>query len=169
MFAVSPLLLGEPGDRAETRPPTIDVVFSPGGGCQERISSEIEKAKKTVRVQAFYFTSKPMTDALIRAKKRGIDVCIILDKSQEKQGYGKWRLLKREGIPVYFDGKHATANNKIVLIDDGTLITGSFNFTKSAEEKNAENVLIIKNAGDVFEKYEANFDQHLKHSKKYAG
>ncbi|HWL91935.1 MAG TPA: phospholipase D family protein [Phycisphaerae bacterium] len=146
----------------------IDVIFSPGGGCQERIAEEISNAEETLRIQAFYFTSRPITDAVVEAKKRGVDVKVILDKSQEKMTYGSWRILKREGIPIYFDSKHATANNKIVLIDTHTIITGSYNFTKAAEEKNAENVLIIKHAPELFEKFDENFEKHLKHSKRYS-
>jgi phosphatidylserine/phosphatidylglycerophosphate/cardiolipin synthase-like enzyme len=155
----------EGGDKAIE----IDAIFSPGGGCQERIAEEIGSAEKTLRIQAFYFTSKPITEAVVEAKKRGVAVTVVLDKSQEKMTYGSWRILKREGVPVYFDSKHATANNKVILIDDDTIITGSYNFTKAAEEKNAENVVIIKHADDVFEKFEKNFSLHLKHSKKYGG
>ncbi len=147
----------------------MDVIFSPGGGCQQRISDEIAKARDSLRVQAYYFTSKPIADAIVAAAKRGVDVCVVLDQSQEKQTYGSWRVLRREGVPVYFDAKHATANNKVILIDDRTIITGSFNFTKAAEEKNAENVLIIKNARELFARYAENFQKHLEHSKKYGG
>ncbi|MBK8268677.1 MAG: phospholipase D family protein [Planctomycetes bacterium] len=156
---------GEDGDKSIE----VDAIFSPGGGCQERIADEIAGAEKTLRIQAFYFTSKPITEAVVKAKKRGVSVTVVLDKSQEKMTYGSWRILKREGVPVYFDSKHATANNKVILIDDHTIITGSYNFTKAAEEKNAENVVIIKHADEVFEKFEKNFALHLKHSKKYSG
>lgn len=156
---------GEDGDKSIE----VDAIFSPGGGCQERIADEIAGAEKSLRIQAFYFTSKPITEAVVKAKKRGVSVTVVLDKSQEKMTYGSWRILKREGVPVYFDSKHATANNKVILIDDHTIITGSYNFTKAAEEKNAENVVIIKHGDEVFEKFEKNFSLHLKHSKKYSG
>jgi len=150
------------------RDPRIDVLFSPGGGCAERIVEEIGAAKETVRVQVYIFTSKPIANALIAAKKRGVRVEVILDKSQEKMTYGRFRVLRRAGIPVYFDREHSTANNKIILIDDQTIITGSYNFTKAAEEKNAENVLIIKGADDVFDRYLENFQTHREHSQRYS-
>ncbi|MBX3396963.1 MAG: phospholipase D family protein [Phycisphaerae bacterium] len=156
-------------DKPGKRSIEIDAVFSPGGGCEERIAEELASAEQTIRIQAYFFTSKPITNAVVKAKKRGVDVCVILDKSQEKMTYGSWRILRREGVPVHFDAKHATANNKVILIDDRTVITGSYNFTKSAEEKNAENIVIIRNADDVFEKFLKNFDEHLKHSRKYSG
>jgi phosphatidylserine/phosphatidylglycerophosphate/cardiolipin synthase-like enzyme len=76
--------------------------------------------------------------------------------------------LRRAGVSVYFDGEHATANNKIVLIDRRTVITGSYNFTKAAEERNAENVLIIKGEEDVLDRYLANFKAHRDHSSKHS-
>ena len=147
---------------------TIDVLFSPDGGCENRIIEEIDGAKKTIRVQMYFFTSKPIADALIEAHKRGVKVKVILDKSQQKMTYGRFRVLRRAGISVYFDGEHATANNKIILIDRRTVITGSYNFTKAAEEKNAENVLIIKRRVDVLDRYLENFKTHRGHSSKYS-
>ena len=146
----------------------IDVLFSPDAGCADRIVEEIDKARKVVRVQMYFFTSKPIANALIEAHKRGVKVEVILDKSQQKMTYGRFRVLRREGIPVYFDGEHATANNKIVLIDRRTIITGSYNFTKAAEEKNAENLLIIKGKRNLLDRYVANFKAHRGHSNRYS-
>lgn len=150
------------------KPCTIDVLFSPDGGCEDRIIEEIDGAKKAIRVQMYFFTSKPIADALIDARKRGVKVEVILDSSQEKMTYGRFRVLRRAGISVYFDGDHATANNKIMLIDRRTVITGSYNFTKAAEEKNAENVLILKGDADVLDHYLDNFRTHRGHSSKYS-
>ena len=147
---------------------TIDVLFSPDGGCEDRIVEEIDGAKKAVRMQMYFFTSKPIADALIEAHKRGVKVEVILDSSQQKMTYGRFRVLRRAGISVYFDGEHATANNKIMLIDRRTVITGSYNFTKAAEEKNAENILIIKGEADVLDHYLDNFKTHRGHSSKYS-
>ena len=153
---------------AGRKPCKIDVLFSPDGGCEDRIIEEIDRAKKAIRVQMYFFTSKPIAEALIEAKKRGVKVTVILDSSQQKMTYGRFRVLRRAGISVYFDGEHATANNKIILIDRRTVITGSYNFTKAAEEKNAENVLIIKGEPDVLDRYLDNFKAHRGHSSKYS-
>ena len=69
----------------------------------------------------------------------------MLDKSQRKEKYTAATFLANAGIPAFIDDKHAIAHNKIMIIDRQTVITGSFNFTKAAEEKNAENLLILKN------------------------
>ena len=81
-----------------------------------------------------------------RAYNRAVDLQVILDKSQPKQPYTSATFLTHAKIPVSIESKHAIAHNKVMIIDGNTVITGSFNFTKAAEEKNAENLLIIESA-----------------------
>jgi phosphatidylserine/phosphatidylglycerophosphate/cardiolipin synthase-like enzyme len=126
---------------------SIQVFFSPKGGCTEAIVSAIDHAKTEILVQAYSFTSAPIAKGLIAAHKKGVKVQAILDKSQRSEKYTSSTFLTNAGIPTYIDDKHAIAHNKIMIIDRETVITGSFNFTKAAEEKNAENLLIIKDKG----------------------
>ena len=144
------------------------VCFSPNGGCTESIVSQIDKAKSEILVQAFSFTSAPIAKALVNAHKRGIKVEAILDKSQKSERYTSATFISNVGIPTYIDSKHAIAHNKIMIIDRETVITGSFNFTKAAEEKNAENLLIIKNE-DLAKVYIENWYKHKEHSELYGG
>lgn len=146
---------------------TIDVLFSPEGGCQARIVEEIGRAKKRVLVQAYFFTSKPIAEALIEAQQRGVECEVIADASQEKMTYGRLPVLRRAGVKVLIDAEHKTANNKVILIDTHTIITGSYNYTKAAEEENAENVLIIKRHKDLFKKYLANYEKHQSHARPF--
>ncbi len=104
---------------------------------------------------------------LSKARKRGVECQVIADKSQEKQTYGRLPVLRRDGVSILIDGEHATANNKIMLIDDTTIITGSFNYTRKAEDENAENILIIKGYRRLFDKYLANYQHHKEHTRKY--
>ena len=76
--------------------------------------------------------------------------------------------LANSGIPVLIDGKHPIAHNKIIIIDGETVITGSFNFTKQAEEHNAENLLVIHDSG-LAQRYLANWHDHEAHSEPYTG
>lgn len=145
---------------------TIDVYFSPKSGATQAIVTEISKAQKSIQVQAYSFTSAPIAKALLEAHKRGIAVEVILDKSQKSAKYTSATFLINAGIPTYIDSKHAIAHNKIIIIDRSTLITGSFNFTKAAEEKNAENLLIIKGNQALANKYLSNFAEHRSHSDK---
>jgi phosphatidylserine/phosphatidylglycerophosphate/cardiolipin synthase-like enzyme len=142
------------------------VFFSPKGGCTDTIINEIEQAKTDIFVQAYSFTSAPIAKALVNAHKKGINVQVILDKSQRSERYTSATFLKNAGIPTYIDSKHAIAHNKIMVIDKETVITGSFNFTKAAEEKNAENILIIKSK-ELSKIYIENWKNHFDHSEKY--
>jgi phosphatidylserine/phosphatidylglycerophosphate/cardiolipin synthase-like enzyme len=147
----------------------IQVFFSPHGGATEAVVSELGNAKKDVIVQAYSFTSAPIAKALLAAHKRGVKVTVVLDRSQRTAKYSSATFLRNVGIPTYIDAKHVIAHNEIMIIDGTTLITGSFNFTKAAEEKNAENLLVIKGDAELMKKYLANFEEHLGHSEKYEG
>ena len=142
------------------------VCFSPNGGCTETIVNQIETAKSEILVQAYSFTSAPIAKALIDAFKRGVKVEAILDKSQKRERYTSATFISNAGIPTYIDSKHAIAHNKIMIIDKETVITGSFNFTKAAEEKNAENLLIIRNK-NLAKVYMENWYKHKEHSEPY--
>ena len=127
-----------------TQSGTIAVYFSPHGGATDAINHWIENAKESILVQAYSFTSVPIADALIRARKRGVKVQVLLDRSQRTQKYSTVDLLISAGLPTLIDAAHAIAHNKVIIIDNEVVITGSFNFTKAAEERNVENLLIIR-------------------------
>ena len=148
---------------------TIDTYFSPHGGCTEAIVEEIINAKTEILVQAYSFTSKPIAKAFVDAKKRGVKIEVILDRSQRSQKYSSADFVAHAGIPTYIDSAHAIAHNKIMIIDRSILITGSFNFTKAAENNNAENLLIMKGNKPLVDRYIQNFNEHKGHSERYLG
>lgn len=148
---------------------TIDVFYSPNGGATEAIVNEINNAKQEILIQAYSFTSKPIAKALIDANKREIKIEVVLDKSQIYGKYSPAVFLAHAGIPTFIDDKHAIAHNKIMIIDRSTLITGSFNFTRAAEENNAENLLIIKGNKPLVNRYTRNFEEHKEHSEPFQG
>jgi len=119
------------------------VCFTPGGDCTSLAVDTINKARNTILVQAYSFTSAPIAKALVNAKNRGIDVKIILDKSDFSNRYTIATYFKNNGIPVWDDYQPAIAHNKVIIVDDSILLTGSFNFTKAAQQRNAENLLVI--------------------------
>jgi phosphatidylserine/phosphatidylglycerophosphate/cardiolipin synthase-like enzyme len=143
----------------------VQVCFSPSG-CTEAIIKEITNARFEILIQAYSFTSAPIAKALLTAHKRSIKVEAILDKSQRREKYTSATFFVNAGIPTFIDDKHAIAHDKIMIIDRETVITGSFNFTKAAEEKNAENLLIIRNK-DLAKTYLDNWMKHREHSEPY--
>jgi phosphatidylserine/phosphatidylglycerophosphate/cardiolipin synthase-like enzyme len=154
--------------RADNSTAEIQVFFSPKGGCTEAIADALNHARKTILVQAYSFTSAPIAKALVDAKKRGVECKIILDKSQRTEKYSEADFTAHAGIPTYIDSKHAIAHNKLMIVDDEIVITGSFNFTKAAEESNAENLLIIKNP-KLAKSFISNWNEHFEHSEEYNG
>jgi phosphatidylserine/phosphatidylglycerophosphate/cardiolipin synthase-like enzyme len=132
------------------------------------LQSFINKAKNTVLVQVYSFTSYRIAKALLDGYKRGVKVEVILDKSQRTDQYSSATFPYNSGIPVRIDAVHAIAHNKIMIIDGETVITGSFNFTKSAEEKNAENLLVIHDK-KLAERYTKNWQEHERHPEAYTG
>ena len=159
------LLLALPAHAADIR-----TCFTPGDNCTGVIVSEIGAAKREVLVQAYSFTSAPIVKALADAKRRGVDVKVILDKSQsgqKKEGVAA-ETLATAGVLVFIDSAHAIAHNKVMVLDGERVITGSFNFTRAAQERNAENLVVV-NEPAVAKKYAANWRVHAGHSDKYDG
>jgi len=152
----------------DKNPPAIDVFFSPAGGCTEAVVDALKGAKLAVLVQAYSFTSAPIARALVDAGKRGVNVQVILDSSQKAETYSSADFLAHGGIRCFIDSKHSIAHNKVMVIDGSTVITGSFNFTKAAEEQNAENLLVIQDA-KLASRFANNWRSHEKHSVRYLG
>ncbi|MDU2066860.1 MAG: phospholipase D family protein [Sporomusaceae bacterium] len=157
---------------------SVDVAFSPKGGVTNMIVGELGKAQKSVQVQAYSFTSKEIIDALIAAKKRGVDVRIIIDKSnidnddketaREKKEKELLNSIADSGILMKVDSDFQIAHSKIMIIDGMDVITGSFNFTYSAENSNAENCLILRGNKALAEQYVKNWQWRWDATKAYA-
>ena len=102
---------------SQEKPPSIEAYFSPHGGCTEAVIRELDKAKTTILVQAYSFTSAPIAKALLNAHKRGVKMEVILDKSQRTDKYSSATFFYNSGIPVKIDAQHAIAHNKVMIID----------------------------------------------------
>jgi phosphatidylserine/phosphatidylglycerophosphate/cardiolipin synthase-like enzyme len=125
---------------------SIHVCFTPGQNCTGELVQAIGSAKQSILVQAYSFTSKPIADALVDAKHNGVDVKVILDKSQVKERNSVLGYLASQQIPIWIDNRVAIAHNKVMIFDEQSVSTGSFNFTNSAQKRNAENLLILKDS-----------------------
>jgi len=135
------------------------VYFSPNGGCQEAVISEIKKAHKSIDVAMYSLTSKDIAHALLEAKARDITIRIALDPAQIKDHFSKSRYLIGKGLNVKFHMGPGLLHDKFAVVDDEEVITGSFNWTVTADKKNAENLLIISDK-ELAQKYEKEF-KHL--------
>jgi phosphatidylserine/phosphatidylglycerophosphate/cardiolipin synthase-like enzyme len=92
---------------------------------------------------AYSFTSKPISLALLDAHKRGIDVRVVVDKLNATARYTLATFLANQGVPVRVDYRYAIMHDKFIVVDGQEVETGSFNYTAGAEDRNAENVLVL--------------------------
>lgn len=143
--------------------PIVNVMFAPQDNVQGEIARQLRLAKQLVLVQAYLLTDNKISDALIAAHKRGVRVQVLMDAERERTSSGSdARRLSDAGILVRLETQYENAHNKIILIDKKTLITGSYNFTYTAQHKNAENVLFIQNAPQLLRRYTDNWEAHYK-------
>jgi len=143
------------------------VAFSPDGGGEQIIVNAINHAQHQILVQAYGFSNKIILGALVQAKSRGVDVRVIVDKSNDRGKYSGATYVANAGIPVWIDYKPSIAHNKVMIIDGKEVITGSFNFTAAAQRYNAENVLILDNTPELATVYMKNWQWRLGESRQY--
>ena len=135
----------------------IRVYFSPNGGCQQAVVSEIRKAAQTIDIAMYYLSSRDIAQALVRASENNVRVRIVLDQGQEIESASKSGYLVKHALEVRYHLGFGLMHNKFAIIDGKSLITGSFNWTLTAEEKNEENLLMITDEGTI-EKYKERFN-----------
>lgn len=134
----------------------FDIRFSPHGGCIDLILDTLGKAKNHIHIHTYSFTSKEITQALIAAHLRGVRVLVVADERESKDRYCRLGELLKVGIEVRIDKVSGLAHNKVMIIDDNWIITGSYNWSRSAEKRNAENIIRIQHE-EVNACYERNF------------
>ena len=140
-----------------------------GEDCAAIAAAEIAKAQSTVDIQAYSFTEPRIAKALEDDEARGVKVRAIFDKTDPNARGGKADEIASAGIPSAIDYDVAIAHNKVIVIDGQTTVGGSFNYTVSANEKNAENMTLISDDPTWAGFYEDNFAFRLQQSRPYTG
>ena len=159
--------------RVFTGPTTLTVAFTPGEDAEGLIIDSIAEARRQIVVQAFSFTHDGIARALIAAHRRGVEVKLIADREQtDKMRREQISTIAAAGIPVWLDGEHASAHDKVMVIDaddakTAAVITGSYNFTKAAQYRNGENVMVLRGNAALAQTYRANWQRHLAHARPY--
>jgi len=123
----------------------INVYFSPEDNIENIILERIKKAKQSIRFMAFSFTSEKLGEEMIKLKKKGIDVSGIIEKIGSNTRSSEFTKLKLEDIKIRTDKNKYRMHHKVIIIDEETVITGSYNFSKNANEKNDENIIVMHN------------------------
>ncbi|MBP8231545.1 MAG: hypothetical protein KAY22_04500 [Rhizorhabdus sp.] len=122
------------------------------------IANLILRAEFEILIQAYSFTSKRIAGALAAVRRRGITVRVILDGSNRHDPFSVAGILARAGVTVLSDDQVAIAHNKIIVVDRAAVLTGSANFTPSAQHRNAENVLLVHGDRKLAAAYVGNWE-----------
>jgi phosphatidylserine/phosphatidylglycerophosphate/cardiolipin synthase-like enzyme len=138
---------------------SIRVYFSPRGGAQEAILEEIRRARRSIHVAMYSMTARPIADALIEARQRGVEVVAVLDRTQAASRYSAATILEAQGAEVWIATGSGYMHHKFAIIDGQVLITGSKNWSARAEERNHENVMILEGRSALVEAFAGEFER----------
>jgi phosphatidylserine/phosphatidylglycerophosphate/cardiolipin synthase-like enzyme len=124
----------------------VEVLFSPDDGVQARLVDLINSAQESIYFLAYSFTSDPLGDALLSRSTAGMTVAGVMEADQVTTNIGsEYDRFMQAGINVLLDGNDDLMHDKVIIIDQEIVITGSYNFSASAEQRNDENVVILHN------------------------
>jgi phosphatidylserine/phosphatidylglycerophosphate/cardiolipin synthase-like enzyme len=136
------------------------VCFSRVEQCDSLLINLISQARKSVYVAIYSFTRDGLARALIDAKNRGVEVKIIIE---EENAYGQgsdYRMLKEAGVDIRLDGNPALMHHKFMVVDGEIIVTGSYNWSTAAEDRNDENFVVIRDRS-VAERFMQEFNRLL--------
>src|SRR5215813_13417351 len=119
----------------------VENYFSPPDNVMDKIIAQVNLAQKSVRFMIFTYTDQGLSAAMIQKAKAGVTVEGVIENRGASQGALVPLFCAK--LPVKTDGNKYTLHHKVIIIDDSTVITGSFNFTKSADDSNDDNIIII--------------------------
>jgi phosphatidylserine/phosphatidylglycerophosphate/cardiolipin synthase-like enzyme len=115
--------------------------FSPVDNVMDKLVMLVNGAQKSVRFMIFTYTDQDLANAMIARYTAGLDVAGVIENRGASQG--ALVPLACAKVPVKVDGNKYTMHHKVIIIDSSIVVTGSFNFTKSADTSNDDNVLVI--------------------------
>ena len=158
------VLASSPG-AARAERADVQAAFTPADNIALMIVERIRAAESSIRMQAYLFTDRRIANALVGAARRGVRVEVVADGTQEEAGGAPYlAALRRAGARVFVTEMAGAAHNKVIIIDadrpHAAVITGSYNYTRAANARNAENVVIISGSPGVARRFVDNFDYH---------
>ncbi|MEJ8816210.1 phospholipase D family protein [Variovorax ureilyticus] len=138
----------------------IEVAFSPDAGSEALVLKVIDKARSSIRLAGYSFTSPSIVRALIDAKRRGVDVRVLLDErgNRGKANIAAMNLLVGANIPTNVISTYAIHHDKNIVVDGKHTQTGSFNYSQAAAKSNSENVLVVWSNPTVAATYLAHWE-----------
>jgi phosphatidylserine/phosphatidylglycerophosphate/cardiolipin synthase-like enzyme len=151
----------------------VEYAFSPREGAENLVVKVIRSSRHDIRMLAYALTSVPVVGALIEAKKRGVDVEVVVDYKEniraDRSGKAHAALsaLVNAGIPVRTIDAYAIHHDKSLTVDGATVQTGSFNYTQAASKSNSENVIVLWNNPQLARGYLAHWERNWKQGRPF--
>ncbi len=152
----------------------IEVAFSPNEGSEDLVIKAIDSSHTEIQVLAYSFTSAPITQALLRAKKRGVQITLVVDQksniNEDRSGKAQAALaaLAYAGCEVRTISAYPIHHDKTMIIDQETVETGSFNYSQAAAHRNSENVIVHWNNPKLAHAYLEHFERNYRQSRVFS-
>lgn len=152
----------------------IEVGFSPKAGAEDLVLKVINTAKKSIRLQAYSFTSARVVQALVAAKKRGVEVYVVVDHrgnvgTEARKNRSALNTLVNAGVSVRTNGKYAIHHDKVIIVDELHVETGSYNYSDAAATRNSENVIVIWNHPTLAQAYIKHWQSRYDEAEEFTG
>ena len=136
----------------------VEYCFSPGGKCDQVLIKYINQAKSSIHIMIYEFTLTDVESALVDARHRGVEVKLVMDKSESQSSSSLYSDLKLKGLDVKIGNVAGIVHDKVAIIDGQYVIEGSFNYSYSAVAYNAENLVVINDPA-IANVYQSQFQQ----------
>lgn len=151
--------------------PCVQVGFSPEGSALAQVLQVLGEAKSSIQILAYAFQAQDIMDALVAAKKRGVEVRVVVDKDRNtgKASRAAMDFVVRHGVALRTNDRFHLHHDKTIIVDGSTVQTGSFNFAPSAETKNSENVVVIREMPDVAARFLSHWQSRWDSAVAYRG
>ncbi len=143
---------------SEVAAPASEVYFSPSGGIRQRLVRAIEGSQRSIDIAVYSFTASELAEALYAAKARGVRIRVLVDRERAEAGGSGIRGLRLNGLAVRSLGipEQSLMHHKFAVFDERLVITGSYNWTNSAEHANYENLVVLEEP-EVVRRFEQEF------------
>jgi phosphatidylserine/phosphatidylglycerophosphate/cardiolipin synthase-like enzyme len=136
-------LADTPQARLEIAGTPLEVYFSPDDSAEGRLVELVRGAQESVDFLAFSFTLDSLRRALLEDAARGVQVRGVIEADQATNAGSELGALREAGLDVRLDGNDRNMHHKVIVVDGSLVITGSYNFSTSAEENNDENLVVL--------------------------
>lgn len=149
--------------------PSVQVGFSPEGSARELVLETIGSAKHSIQMLAYAFQAPDIMKALVDARKRGVNVRVVIDKerNQGRASEAAMDFVTRNGVELRTNSHFHIHHDKTIIVDGNAVETGSFNFAPSAETANSENVIVIRDMPEVSRQYIAHWQSRWELGEPY--